>query len=217
MRRGLYRAARRLLPAAGRDAVDLLFHPRSAIVQRGWRESRREGLPVGSRGEPLPWYTYPAISFLSDRVPASAMVFEYGMGNSTLWWASRVERVVSVEHDQAWFDRLQLQRPENVQARCWPETSDEYVEAASSPDRGIDILVNDGRRRNECIVNAVAGLSAGGCVVWDNSERPEYRPAFDFLEDQGFSGRIDFTGMGPINAYEWCTTIFYRPANCLGL
>ncbi|CCQ59484.1 hypothetical protein CWATWH0005_2195 [Crocosphaera watsonii WH 0005] len=33
-------------------------------------------------------------------------MFEYGAGFSTLWWQNKVNRVYSVEHDQAWCERL---------------------------------------------------------------------------------------------------------------
>jgi hypothetical protein len=41
-------------------------------------------------------------------------VFEYGAGNSSLWWASRVAEVVSVEHDAAWAELVQSRAPANL-------------------------------------------------------------------------------------------------------
>jgi hypothetical protein len=29
--------------------------------------------------------------------------------------------------------------------------------------------------------------------------------------------RLDFTGLGPINASPWCTSIFYRRKNCFDI
>jgi hypothetical protein len=39
-------------------------------------------------------------------------VFEYGSGNSTLWW---VRRVVACEHDAGWARRLSPDLPANVE------------------------------------------------------------------------------------------------------
>lgn len=41
---------------------------------------------VDKDGNPIPWYTYPAIEFLNSLDFSSKNVFEYGTGNSTLWW-----------------------------------------------------------------------------------------------------------------------------------
>jgi hypothetical protein len=56
----------------------------------GWFRSCREQASVDANGNPIPWITYPAIEFLVKRINNQLSVFEYGCGNSTLWWASRV-------------------------------------------------------------------------------------------------------------------------------
>lgn len=33
-------------------------------------------------------------------------VFEYGSGNSTIFWASRAKEVISVEHDELWHNKM---------------------------------------------------------------------------------------------------------------
>jgi hypothetical protein len=213
----VYRQASPLLPAVARDMIELRLSPGSGIVERGWPQSRKRGVPVDRDLNPLPWYTYPAIRFLERRVKPSTEVFEYGMGYSTLWWAKRVAHVTSCEHDQEWVARLRPSLPSNVTPQLRPVYSPEYVNAAADADKPIDILVIDGRRRVECASSGLGRLSQEGCVVWDNSDRSRYEPGFRRLEASGFTGRLDFWGMGPINIYEWCTSVFYRPGNCLGL
>lgn len=65
----------------------------------------------------LPWYSYPMIAFLSDRVRPQMRVFEYGSGYSTLWWSERVAQVTSCKHDQDWYDLLRARAPANVDLR----------------------------------------------------------------------------------------------------
>src|SRR5688572_22901839 len=67
------------------------------LREQGWLRSYRERRPVTQGGEPIPWYTYSAIDFLAERLPPDATVFEFGAGHSTLWYARRVARVVSVD------------------------------------------------------------------------------------------------------------------------
>ena len=41
-------------------------------------------------------------------------------------------------------------------------------------------------------------------------------PALDFLEANGFTS-LEFWGMGALAIRRWCTSIFYRSVNCLGI
>ena len=79
---------------------DALRWHRLAADYPQWRESRIRG------GRPLAdgraWITYGAIDFLQARLSRTMRVFEYGAGGSTIFLASRVGHVVSVEHDENW-------------------------------------------------------------------------------------------------------------------
>jgi hypothetical protein len=61
---------------------------------------------VDKFGNPIPWYTYPATEYLSHLDFSRLTVFEYGSGNSTLWWAKRAKSVFSVEDDKDWFEKI---------------------------------------------------------------------------------------------------------------
>lgn len=151
-----------------------------------------------------PWFTYPFIKFLRPRLRKEMFVFEYGSGVSTEWFKSRVGKIVSVEHNIRWAkgDVIWLDFPEyqNEILNHW----------------NIDIVVIDGRKRIECAKNALQSLSKSGVIIWDNSDRIKYQEGYDFLTDNGFK-RIDFWGLGDVNSTEWCTSVFYRNNNCLGL
>ena len=54
------------------------------LEDRGWVRSRQEPVPVDREGNCPPWYCYPMIAFLSNRVRPDMHVFEYGAGYSTL-------------------------------------------------------------------------------------------------------------------------------------
>src|SRR5512143_3931277 len=85
-----------------------------ALRDCGWVRSRRENRSVDVNGQPIPWMTYSAIEFLTRRVRKDLTVFEFGCGASTLWWAARVARVVSVEHDPGWANATAAQLPPNA-------------------------------------------------------------------------------------------------------
>ena len=55
-------------------------------------------------GNPIPWYTYPAIEYLAQFDYSDKKIFEYGCGNSSLFWAARAESVTSIEDNPEWFE-----------------------------------------------------------------------------------------------------------------
>ncbi len=188
----------------------------SPLLHDGWFRSFRLGRAVDGEGRPIPWISYPAIEFLSARVPAGLDVFEYGAGSGTLWWAGRARRVVAVEHDEAWYRRMSAQVPANVRLLHVPlEPAGTY--ARSILDEGaFDVVIIDGRERVECARIAPERLNPRGVIVFDNSDRAEYAEGYRALEDRGFR-RIEFSGMAPAVIEKIGTSIFYRPDNCLGI
>jgi tRNA A58 N-methylase Trm61 len=183
-------------------------------VQTGWFDSHLNGQSTLA-GSPVPWYTYAAINFLSPRLKPHMEVFEYGSGNSTLWYAERVAHVVTCEHNREWADIVRKNLPQNAVLAERPLGS-AYVDEIGNYDRKFDIVAIDGRMRSACSRRCVPYLSPGGVIIWDNSERQEYQEAMTALERDGFR-RIDFIGMGPINIYGSMTSIFYRSDNVLGI
>lgn len=212
------RAVRKLgreAPGAA-DAVCALYRD-GYLGKTGWFVTFATRSAVDAKGEALPWLTYAAIEFLAPRVDAGMQVFEYGAGSSTLWWAQRVGRVTSCEHDAGWCARVRAMAPSNVTlvAKEYEDVAG-YARAALDSGRTYHVIVIDGRHRVECARNAVPALRREGVIIWDNSDRPEYHEGYDFLQSAGFR-RLDFIGMGPINIQSWSTSVFYRSQNCLGL
>jgi SAM-dependent methyltransferase len=69
-----------------------------------WR--RYHGTGRNSVIDKMPWLSFSAIDFLKKTVQPDMLVFEYGSGGSTLFWASRTKYVISVEHDRSWFEKM---------------------------------------------------------------------------------------------------------------
>lgn len=86
----------------------------------GWCRSCDEGRAVTADGDPLPWVTYPAQRMLAQLVRPEWRVFEYGAGLSSLWWAARVRRVASVDHDEAWVGEMRERGLPNLEVHHRP-------------------------------------------------------------------------------------------------
>lgn len=48
----------------------------------------------------IPRYAYPTTEYLMHLNFKELSVFEYGSGNSTLWWAQKAKSIISVENDK---------------------------------------------------------------------------------------------------------------------
>jgi len=211
----------RQMAIAALERLDLyssvLLRRQGPLFEDGWFRSFREKRPVDSAGEPIPWLTYPALDFLASRIDSSLSVFEYGCGYSTLWWAARVRQVVAVEHDPAWVSEIKARLPANAVVRQIPlEPAAGYVQAITVEPGPFDVVVVDGRHRNQCLQCAPRPLSATGVIILDNSERSQYQPGMEFLQSLGFR-RVDFSGLVPVVSWKSCTSVFYRDGNFLGL
>lgn len=190
---------------------------RSPVVLSGWLTSLRRGASINARGEPVPWITYPCQEVLERQLPKDLSVFEWGCGNSTRWWARRSIRVTSVEHDEAWKARIAPQLPPFCTILHQAADSPAYATAIAGAGGGpFDIVVIDGVQRNACAEACLEYLSPRGVIIWDNTDRDEYAPGTARLRQAGFL-RVDFWGMCPGVLDLSCTSIFFRPGNCVGI
>lgn len=171
----------------------------------------REGRSVDASGRPIPWYTYPAVEYLSHLNLSGKKVFEFGSGNSSFWWAERVSHVMSVDNDEDWYRRI-AGAAELMERLTVVLKKDEksYVEALDSD--GYDILIVDGRYRRACvdrIAQLYGGSNRGLMIVFDNSDW--YPESIESLRRRLKWIQADFHGFGPINGYAWSTSIFINP------
>lgn len=193
----------------------LLLRKKSYLKSTGWFRSFRSGKSIDLDGKPLPWMTYAAISLMDERLPADALVFEYGSGLGTHWWAKRAKKVVAVEHSLNWIDKIKPEIPENVEL-LYRELDAGYAESVSEQDNLYDLLIIDGQIRLECCRYSVKKISERGVIIFDDSERKKHRESLEFLKQNGFR-QLRLPGFSPIEFMECETSIFYRDGNLLGL
>lgn len=166
--------------------------------------------PVNAAGEPVPWYTYPAIEYLRQVDLSEKTVFEYGAGQSTLFWAAAAKRVVSVEEDEQWYGTLASRLPANCELILETDLAT-YPHVITRYRHGFDIIVVDGaargRTRLKCSRAALSYLRPGGFIILDNSDwLPE---SSRVLRESGLL-QVDMTGFVPGNANTQTTTFFFH-------
>jgi hypothetical protein len=183
----------------------------------GWFRSAAEHAPVDRSGRPIPWYSYAAISWLQDRVEPGLRVFEYGAGNSTLWWESVGARVTAVEHDRQWADTVAARVGTSTEVRHEPcrgdaltaPDDDPYVNSIDSVEGPLDVIVVDGRARLRCMEKALAAATPSTIILLDNADRTALAPALAGAGAEGHH-RVDFTSPAPGSGRLSTTAVFSR-------
>lgn len=145
-------------------------------------------------------------------------MFEYGSGYSTRFYAGLVNHITSVENNKGWFDIVSKQRLPNMELLYYSldEDAQGYIKVPLPLQQSYDVIVVDGRYRNECLQIAKDCLKEGGVVVLDDSQRDRYKVGIEMMTNAGFR-RLDFSGLKPVGLQIHQSTVFYRDNNCLGL
>jgi hypothetical protein len=195
----------------------LSFGTKGYLADIGWFNSFETKMPVGGSGEPIPWVTYSFIDFVKERINSSQTIFEFGSGNSTLFYAKRAGKVVSVEHDKNWFDMIYAGKPSNSELIfCELEDDGKYCRMAGSFDEKFQIIIVDGRDRSNCCKQSLSALAADGVLILDDSERPQYQDAIRHMKELGYK-ELPFTGIAPGSFIYKSTSVFYKTDNCLSI
>lgn len=205
--------------AAVKQLYRLVSKPGKYLESTGWLRSAIARRPMDSEGRPIPWLSYPFIDFISGRLNDGMLVVEFGAGNSTLFFASKVKRVFSVESNELWVKDLAPQLPNNAEVSYQsynPADSMQYVTAADSQLAFADIVLVDGPETSETLKHVAKAIGPKGVIALDNADREQYQESASSLLMMGYR-RLDFVGMCPGAARKSVTALFYRDGNCLGV
>ena len=179
----------------------------------GWIKSYQEKRPVNLKGEAQPWLSLPFIKFLESRLNKDMTVFEYGSGNSSIYLSSKGLEIWSVEHNEAWYQKIKSFNLANHHI-YYQALEESYIDFIYTLDRKYDLIIIDGRQRLDCIKPSVEHLSGNGVIVFDDLDRDRYQKAYNLFSGYGFK-HIDFWGMALGSFRMKCTSIFYRQENIL--
>ncbi len=163
---------------------------------------------VDKKGSPIPWFCYAATRYLEQFDFEDKYLFEYGSGNSTLFWAKRCKKVVSVEQNIKWYTQITKELVKHTNSKIiFAENKFDYINAIRDKNVLYDVIVIDGAYRLDCAKTAVKMVKRGGIIILDNGDwfpkTAKFIRSKDFLE-------VDFSGFGPITPYITTTSIFFE-------
>lgn len=172
----------------------------------GFFRSVKKSIPVNKLGEAIPWYTYPAIEYLSQFDFSDKNILEFGSGYSSVFWSKKCKNLISIEHRKSWIDIVaEFIDKQNVQLLY--KNENDYTEICKTSNTKFDIIIIDGIKRAACAREISSCLNLdSGIVILDNSDW--YPETSKYLRDELNLFEIDFFGFGPINNYTSCTSIF---------
>ncbi|SDR64026.1 Predicted O-methyltransferase YrrM [Rhizobiales bacterium GAS113] len=206
---------KRLLPRSVwqplRSIATGLVTPIRFSTQSGHWKSSISMCARSASGAPIPWYTYPAIDFLSPRSFEGKKVLEFGGGQSTFWWSARASSVLTVEEDSDWYASLASKIGQNVSLHHIPV---DHATRSIAPIRSLiesnstkifDIIIVDGHLRRELTALAFDYLSPDGAIILDNAEGYGF---YDEVRNRDCR-RIDFFGFAPGGSLRTCTSLVF--------
>ncbi|MDQ3395189.1 MAG: hypothetical protein M3512_13905 [Bacteroidota bacterium] len=160
-----------------------------------------------------PWTSQASIIIFEKILNKNMIGLEYGSGKSTLYFASKLKNLLSVEHAKDWYENIKVllesKNIKNVDYRlveknkpCSGNTSIEiqnklklpkfhirkdyeayYNVVNEFPEQHFDFILVDGRARVECAINCIGKLKRNGILVLDNAERERYSPVIKILDE----------------------------------
>jgi len=135
------------------------------------------------RHKNLPWINPEAINIFEQLLlPSSDIGIEFGSGNSTVWYAKKVKKLISIEDNKGWFnnvnEQLKRQGINNVE---YLFKSSSYIEDSKESeyfnfieiqlDDSLDFVVVDGNFRDIIALSAIKKIKRGGIIFLDDSQR----------------------------------------------
>ncbi|MCB0496036.1 MAG: class I SAM-dependent methyltransferase [Cyclobacteriaceae bacterium] len=137
---------------------------------------------------------------------------EYGSGRSTMFFAKKLKKLISIEHYPGWYEKvkkelenkgvhnvdyfliLKQDTPDAIEdidteldklegSELRNDFANYYNKVNEYSNGYFDFVLIDGRARVKCGLNAMNKLKSGGIFVLDNSERKRYAPLRNALKD----------------------------------
>ena len=120
-----------------------------------------------------PWLTRQSVHILAELLQDTDTGLEFGSGRSTIWFAQRTSRVISIEHDFKWYQSVgQKIQDLNLESKIdyrYCDNIAEYVgQIDSLEDNSIDYCLIDGKARDECALKVLPKLKHEGILIIDN-------------------------------------------------
>jgi predicted O-methyltransferase YrrM len=120
----------------------------------------------------MPWLAKTANDFLVNNLTKDMVVLEFGSGRSTSFFSGKVKKIYSRESNNEWFELVKEKLKDNSDVHIsYYDDLGKYADVNDIDDDSLDVVLVDGRNRNNCLLNSISKLKKGGLLILDNAER----------------------------------------------
>jgi hypothetical protein len=134
--------------------------------------------------KPLPWISYSAIDYLSKLDLSKFIIFEYGSGNSTIWYLDKFKKIYSVENNDEYRKNLifkisKIQQKEKNEKSLAPleifyeNDVSKYNNYINNFSFSFDVIMIDGAfEREECVDQVIKHVKqfSNKLIILDNAD-----------------------------------------------
>lgn len=204
--------------------------------KQGWINSFNSGLCQDKFGDFLPWMCYPLIEFLQKNLEKNQIIFEFGLGTSTFFFAQRTKKVFALETRKDWFEMmkkiivknnynnieilllkngLENENYEIMPQKILTNNYHEIVDEAFSLNNEklifekFDLILIDSLKREKSTKNSVDAIKKNGKILLDDSERKRYKKIYEFMSQLNYENQ-EFLGIAPGQIKLKKGTIFFK-------
>ena len=159
-----------------------------------------------------PWYVKPFLDVLDTWDLSDKIVFEYGLGNSTIWYAHKAKKVYGVDDQYEWFKEVGFELVSNFDKSKYDiffEPVDyRYPKPMYTPNIKFEIVDIDGLPdwRDACVVPAIECVKDGGIIIIDNWMQPSVHMLSEVNQD--ILSKYECEVFRQENHPDWQTAIF---------
>jgi predicted O-methyltransferase YrrM len=112
----------------------------------------------------FPWYTKPFLEKLISFNLSEWKVFEYGGGDSTIWWRKNCREIISVDTNKDWSE---------ISGSFFCNDKESFINYPKEfiNEEKFDCIIIDSEPvnwRDECVPTALECLKDGGLLIIDN-------------------------------------------------
>lgn len=120
-----------------------------------------------------PWLTRDAVKFLNQVLKPTDVALEFGSGRSSIWFARRIGRLISVEDNNTWNSKVTAlivrnNLAEKIDLRLREPRSEYVAQVETFVDSSLDLCLVDGSHRDECALRVIPKIKPGGFLAVDN-------------------------------------------------
>jgi len=120
-----------------------------------------------------PWLTKDSVKIIDKHLKGHHLGLEIGSGRSTKWISKRIKKLISIEGDAYWFERVSSDCEFLIEQGKlnynYLETVDQYLSLLNSLDsNSLNFCLIDGEHRDICALKVIDKISIGGMLVIDN-------------------------------------------------